>query len=542
MIAFLRKYWLLLAVFVAAAFLRLYNFAGVTAFSGDQGNALLVVQKTVLSGHWPLVGPFLSIPKVFIPPTNYYLLGLFLWLGKDPVSVAFFYFLANMVSLFLIYKIGSRLIDYPTGVTAALFFAISGVMVSHGRSIWEPHLVQVFLLASLFFLLISFQEGKFANLVLASIFYALATSVYPTPLLLLPYFLGQISLWYQQKQAQSWLKAVFNAVKLLFFSFLPFYVTQLYFEWQHGFMTLKTLFITGPYYWSTTPLLGMQINLVKIFKILIDNVNALFLYFSPAGGILLFSSSPTQYWLKVSGFALLFAVTVAISWFLSENLDKLQKAKYRFAWKFFRLDWLFLGFLLVIFFQSDIYGHRLWAFLPFLLLILAYCLRLALEVNHKWHLLLTLLLVGIYLLANVLSLAGWFFLQPGNEVANSRKLADYLVRDMASKRLPPELVTILTYKPGEYENYDLPPIIFFLQKEIDYSLSLNVYANDLDRQSLNIHPKPYVYLLCKDFTNYMEAVKVCRKKFLSDNPQYETTERKIWDKHFLIFVLQRQTL
>ncbi len=542
MIAFLRKYWLLLAIFAAAAFLRLYNFAGATAFSGDQGNALLVVQKTVLSGRWPLVGPFLSVPKVFIPPTNYYLLGLFLWLGKDPVGVAFFYFLANMVGLFLIYKIGSRLIDYPTGVIAALFFAISGVMVSHGRSIWEPHLVQIFLLASLFFLLISFQEGKFTNLVLASIFYALATSIYPTPLLLLPYFLGQITLWYQQKQTQPWLKAAFNAVKLLFFSFLPFYMTQLYFEWQHGFMTLKTLFVTGPYQWSTTPLLGMQINLVKTFKILIDNVNALFLYFSPAGGILLFSSSPTQYWLKISGFALLFAVTVVISWVLSKNLDKLQKAKYRIAWKFFRLDWLILGFLLVIFFQSDIYGHRLWAFLPFLLLILAYCLRLALEVNRKWYLLLTLLVVGIYLLANALSLVGWFFLQPENEVANSRKLADYLVRDMASKHFSPELVTILTYKPGEYENYDLPPIVFFLQKEISYNLSLNTYANDLDRQSLNIHPKPYVYLICKDFTNYMEAVKACRKKFLNDNPQYETTEKKIWDKRFLIFVLQRQIL
>lgn len=66
--------WITIALLLGIAMLfRLYRLPETILFNSDQGLDMITVWNMDHYGHLPVVGPFLSLPSYFTPPTYYYL-------------------------------------------------------------------------------------------------------------------------------------------------------------------------------------------------------------------------------------------------------------------------------------------------------------------------------------------------------------------------------------------------------------------------------------------------------------------------------------
>lgn len=204
---------MVLLVILFALFIRLFRFPELSWFFGDQGIDFMVAQRALKEGVWPMVGPYLGVPNFFVPPTYYWLLTAFLWIGKTPEMVTISFVAMDLVTLIILYRLVRLLVDKETGLIAAGLFAMSAVMVDHGRNMWQPHPVQLFLMASLYALSLALVRRNKQGLWLIAAWglYSVALSIYPSPIVLLPFFL------YHTWQLVKHVKAVCLAI-LVFFS------------------------------------------------------------------------------------------------------------------------------------------------------------------------------------------------------------------------------------------------------------------------------------------------------------------------------------
>src|SRR3989338_4356043 len=107
---FARQY-LILAILLIAAFLRLYKISDYMTFLGDEGRDALVVYN-ILHGKLTLLGPTASVGGFFMGPIYYYFMTPFLWLFNynslgSSIGVA----LIGIATVFLLYKIALTLFN-----------------------------------------------------------------------------------------------------------------------------------------------------------------------------------------------------------------------------------------------------------------------------------------------------------------------------------------------------------------------------------------------------------------------------------------------
>lgn len=519
-----RQFFILFVVLALAAALRLANFSSAMPFSGDEGGDFLVAHHILLSGHRPLVGPFLSVTNFYTPPTYYYLLALFLALGKTPEGVVFFFFLMNLASLFILYAIAARLVDARTGVIAAFLFALSSVMVAHGKGAWQPHPVQFFLLLSLYLLLVAYKRRRAGFLWWTAASYGLATSIYPGPFLLAPYFLYQITRWYQTIRAKSFLVSLLFASATLLLAFLPWYIPQLFFEQQNSFPTAKALF-SSAFGLPTAHLTGSALSL---------NILLLFNDFTS-----LETLNPSHFAWLVFPFILGFATLYAVGWFTAQLSPRAYR--YRHVYAFIGLPWLLLGFLAIILYREAYYGHRLWAYFPFLFLLLALFIRQAQTVPNWSFRMLTGSLLYFYVLGNFATVKWWVFDHPRNDLSRTWAIARFVSQDLDRRNLSHDAVNLLLYQSGDYNNYHLPPVLYWLVKERNYPVEFVPAGNDFSRRKINNVTGQAVYLICERFAQFSDAQQRCLGKFLGQHQHYFLIQQKLFPEHTILFILQKET-
>ncbi|HUV71510.1 MAG TPA: glycosyltransferase family 39 protein [Clostridia bacterium] len=219
----------LVFIVLLAAFLRLYRLESLTNFLGEQGRDLLIARE-ILKGKLTLLGPPTSISAVHFGPFYHYFNAFFLLLfGLDPLGPALGFAFLSIASCFFLYQIG-RIYGYPkAGLVSALLFAVSPLMVEHGRSIFNSYFITSFTIFAFwaagkffyqkkpFFL---FLSGLFAGIALQANFLALGAVL----------ALGLIILGLRKhKTGVFWFVGLFLAL-------LPY----LLFELRHSFFNLKT--------------------------------------------------------------------------------------------------------------------------------------------------------------------------------------------------------------------------------------------------------------------------------------------------------------
>jgi 4-amino-4-deoxy-L-arabinose transferase-like glycosyltransferase len=140
----------LLFIIGISLFTHLYRLGETYNFHNDEGRDVLIALRMLETGKPVLLGPQTSVGNMYLGPLYYYLMAPALWLsGLDPIGPAIMVALLGVVTTVLLYQTGRRWFKERGGIVAALFFALTPIMVHFTRSSWNPNVVPVVALAML---------------------------------------------------------------------------------------------------------------------------------------------------------------------------------------------------------------------------------------------------------------------------------------------------------------------------------------------------------------------------------------------------------
>jgi GT2 family glycosyltransferase len=138
-------------VLCLASILNLYRIGDLMMFYGDFGRDYLAARDMLLTGQIPLRGIPSSVVWLHQGPLSIYFIGLALLIsGFNPAAPAILYSMVGVVSVYLLYKIGSLYFNKKIGLIAALLYATSPLIVINARMPYHTSPIPFFTL--LFFI------------------------------------------------------------------------------------------------------------------------------------------------------------------------------------------------------------------------------------------------------------------------------------------------------------------------------------------------------------------------------------------------------
>lgn len=186
---------LFLVLLLVSALVRCYRPKALTIFLDDQGRDVLTAAQIIKEGKVPFIGPMASIGSLYLGPIFYWLITPFLWLANfDPVGpillMAFFGWLANVVLFFLL----AKYFNLRSAFVGSFLYALSPLVVTNSRFIWNPNPVPLFTLMFLGFFLDFWEKDRPRSLFWAGIALGVLIQLhYVTGVLFLAAFLGYLA-------------------------------------------------------------------------------------------------------------------------------------------------------------------------------------------------------------------------------------------------------------------------------------------------------------------------------------------------------------
>ena len=109
-------------------------------FQGDQGRDALVVSRIFTDSDLVFIGPVTSVGNMYLGPLYYYLMAPFLYLSyPSPVGPVYAVAILSILSCWLTFYVGKRMIGQPAALVAAILMSFSWVAVYHARFSWNPN-------------------------------------------------------------------------------------------------------------------------------------------------------------------------------------------------------------------------------------------------------------------------------------------------------------------------------------------------------------------------------------------------------------------
>ncbi len=232
--------WLVGLAVSVGAFLRLYNLDRALQFLGDQGRDALVVARMFKELDPVFIGPVTSVGNMYLGPVYYYFMAPFLWMTyPSPLGPQYAVALLSILTIWLVWRLGQKLIGREPAAIATLVYALSHLVVTHSRFSWNPNpvpLVSLLMLYSVF----EAQKGKNQYWIWAAVCFAI--------LLQLHYVAGVTALaagmvWLyrlltirvKSKQVISLLVYTALAIGVVAASFVPLIL----FDYKHGWINMS---------------------------------------------------------------------------------------------------------------------------------------------------------------------------------------------------------------------------------------------------------------------------------------------------------------
>lgn len=168
--------YILIAIVLLGAFLRMYEFHDWLRFSPDQArDAAITFDMT--KGEIPLLGPGAGGTEFRLGPVTHYFSyisgSLF---GFSPSALAYPDLLFSILAIPLIYLLVARIFGRKIGLSVALLVAVSGFMIRYGRFQWNPNTMPFFTALFLFSAL-AFFDREMKRRYLWAIFFGIALGV-----------------------------------------------------------------------------------------------------------------------------------------------------------------------------------------------------------------------------------------------------------------------------------------------------------------------------------------------------------------------------
>ncbi len=229
---FVASHWhvfVLAAILVLAAYLRLYKIADYMTFLGDEGRDVLVVKRMIVDHKLTLLGPTASVGGFFLGPIYYYFMAPFLWAWHmDPVGPAVMVAFFGIATVWLVYVLGKELFGVGSGLIASGLYALSPIVIAYSRSSWNPNLVPFFTALLMYCLWRWTMTGRGRYLLLVGISLGIGLQLHYLYVFLFPVVLVWILLYGRSKKYLA-------HFALAGLGFLLGYAPFLAFELRHGF-------------------------------------------------------------------------------------------------------------------------------------------------------------------------------------------------------------------------------------------------------------------------------------------------------------------
>lgn len=246
-VSFLKNHWLIFGILLIAAFLRLYKIADYLTFLGDEGRDALVVYN-ILHGHLTLLGPTSSVGGFFLGPIYYYVMApAMFFAGYSPVGPAVMIALFGVVTVWLVYYVGTKFFNRAAGIIAATLFAINPLVILYSRSSWNPNLMPLTTLLMLFVLYKAVERNSWKLYALTGFLYGIAMQlhyieVFVGPMMALYFLLGNIVKPYEKKKLHIEIGQFIKNAAIVLGGFIIGWSPFLAFEARHGFNNLRAIY------------------------------------------------------------------------------------------------------------------------------------------------------------------------------------------------------------------------------------------------------------------------------------------------------------
>jgi 4-amino-4-deoxy-L-arabinose transferase-like glycosyltransferase len=170
--------------------LRLFGVLNIT-LSGDNLTHWKIAGEIATKGMFPLLGPRASLTGDFnLGPFYYYLLAIPYWLGRGDFRVAIIFFaVLNSLSIPLLYLVAKRWFSKHQSMLISLLFASSAYFIQIQSFPWNPYVLPLFIILSLYFVN-KVSEKKYINFFFFAISYAICLQLHATAIFLLPVFIS----------------------------------------------------------------------------------------------------------------------------------------------------------------------------------------------------------------------------------------------------------------------------------------------------------------------------------------------------------------
>lgn len=238
-----RKEAVLLGIIIlVAAFFRLWRIDEYLPFLGDEGRDVRVVRRLILEFDPILIGPRTSIGDMYLGPLYYYLIAPFLAFFRfSPAGPASFVALLGTATVGFVWLVAREWFGKVAGIVAALFYAVSPVVITLSKHSWNPNIMPFFALLSIYSIWRVWKYHAWKWLIILGVSYAFVLQSHYLGLLLGPTIglVWLVSWWETRKKAESRSLLRYSFFSLLVFLFLmsPLVI----FDARHGWRNFAAM-------------------------------------------------------------------------------------------------------------------------------------------------------------------------------------------------------------------------------------------------------------------------------------------------------------
>ena len=220
-------------------FLRFYRLTDFVTFLGDQGRDAIIIKRIITLEHFPAIGPPTSVGQVYLGPFYYYFIAPWLLLSNfNPIGLAVGVAFFSSLYLLINYLIVKELFDKKIALISTILLSFSSVLIDFSRFSWNPNLLPLFTLLTVYFVIKSLKTNKWYYFVLFGTFLSFAIQLHYLALFLIPpiFVIYLIDLLKERKQ----LIHKFVYLFICLFSFILFSSPLIVFDLRHQFLNTKS--------------------------------------------------------------------------------------------------------------------------------------------------------------------------------------------------------------------------------------------------------------------------------------------------------------
>jgi len=168
--------------------IQVFRSQSVSFTLDDVNRDYLVVHHMVAYGEYPLRGPDSAWGRLN-SPAYFYLIAAPLFLWDSFVVLGFFNVILQLLALLFVFMLARILFGTGTAFIAATLFGFTLAVLFQSAFIWQPHVMQSFVILSYILLALGYTKKKFIYIISSIAFFSFSVALHNSALAVAPFFL-----------------------------------------------------------------------------------------------------------------------------------------------------------------------------------------------------------------------------------------------------------------------------------------------------------------------------------------------------------------